>query len=420
MTTKIPLTAVVALAVGIAPPAFAREKTSLGYVLPKTIVNVQVAQTIVGCPEKPDHLPEIETSWVITPAATADPEMRLEIDTSAGFLAKRSTAFVLRPDGTPESFNASASGQGAAVITSLAKLATTLATVVAPAMGSAPDGSPARSVPLACKPAVSHAIAAYSKLGEEILTIEDRILLGTATAAERQLVERKRKKRSAIREALTLTGGGTIDPPRWDGGAEKALELRHYIEPLDYAAWFANFDSADFPDEAVAGRNGFRVDIDPMPGVAQLRSGKPATDRTIRDLVRALHYRQPLPGKIIGAPCISARLDDGSCTPHKRGDTVSEPTIAVFGQWGGVRSLPVGTGGLFGSREAKAKFDAFGAPIELSYGSDSGASGIASSLDAASGATVDLRDAKLAEIERAIKLEEARQRLAELRAPAEE
>jgi hypothetical protein len=418
MKALLPRTTGIALvlAAAAAVPASAAEKTSLGYVLPKTLINVEVAQTLAACPEKADELPEIETAWTIIPAATADPTMRFEVDTSSGFLAKRSTALVLRADGTPEVFNASASGQGAAVVTSLVKLATTLAPLAMAA--PLPNGAPAASTTLSCKPAVLKAITAYGKLGEEIGTLEDRILLGTATAAERQLVERKRKKRAAIREALTLSGGGAIDPPAWDGAGAGAPATQNYIEPLAYDQWFSNLASADFPEDAVPGVNGFRVDVEPAPDAKALRSGaaapKPGT------MARALFYRQPLPGTVVAAPCATARAKDGSCTAAKRGDAVSEPVAAVFGQWAGVRSLPVGSGGLFGSREAKAKFDPFGTPVELSYGSDSGSAGIASSLDAASGAVTDIRDAKLAEIERAIKLEEARQKLAELRAPSDE
>ncbi|MGQ3139714.1 MAG: hypothetical protein ACT6Q5_14265 [Sphingopyxis solisilvae] len=402
-----------------APPA-AAAKTSLGYVLPKTIVNVQVLQTLTGCPEKPGDPLEIETSWAIVPVAVADPDMRFEIDTSAGFLAKRSTALVLRPDGTPESFNVSASGQGAAVVASLAELAKTLVLSTPPAPSPAPAGVPAPSAQLACKPEILKTLAVSGKLGEDIGAIEDRVLLGTATAAERQLLERKRKKRAALREALTLASGGAIEPPEWDGVNESALKLRRYIKPLGYGAWFSNLDTAVLADGAIPGLSGFRVAIDPSDGAASLRSGAAATPKEERTPVRAIYYRQPLRGTIVGAPCVGTPPGDGSCEVAERGAAVSEPVVAGFGQWAGVRSLPVGTGGLFGSREAKAKFDPFGTPIEISYGSDSGAAGVATSLDAARGAVTDVRDAKLAELERAIKLEEARQKLAELRATADE
>lgn len=67
---------------------------------------------------------------------------------------------------------------------------------------------------------------------------------------------------------------------------------------------------------------------------------------------------------------------------------------AGFLQLSGLFRLPIGRGGLFGSRTVAAEFDASGAPTSLKYGSDPGAADVASAIDAAREGGTTLRDAR--------------------------
>jgi hypothetical protein len=114
-------------------------------------------------------------------------------------------------------------------------------------------------------------------------------------------------------------------------------------------------------------------------------------------------------------------ITDLVCNPTREcSETLKLDAPLAIGQWGKVSSLPVGDAGLFGSREANASFDPFGAPLKLSYGSDSGAASIGSTIEAAGGTVTAIADSESAALERKIKREELRQKLSELRAAADE
>ena len=87
-------------------------------------------------------------------------------------------------------------------------------------------------------------------------------------------------------------------------------------------------------------------------------------------------------------------------------------------QLSGLYSIRTGRGGLFGTRAATAKFDANGVPSALEYGSTSASADLAGLVDTAGEGIGTLRDAELNKLKRQIELEEARQKLDELRAAA--
>ena len=114
-----------------------------------------------------------------------------------------------------------------------------------------------------------------------------------------------------------------------------------------------------------------------------------------KDLV----YRVPVPGKL-------------TLTVGDR----SESFAIAVPQWAGPSYLKLGNGGMFGSREASAKFDAMGMPSELSYGSGGAATDIAGLLDTGREGVTALGSAELAGLQKDIAIEKARQELDALRA----
>ena len=78
--------------------------------------------------------------------------------------------------------------------------------------------------------------------------------------------------------------------------------------------------------------------------------------------------------------------------------------------------MPVGSAGTFGSRQASASFDQFGTPMKLSYGSNNGAAGIGSTIEAAGDTANAIADSETVAMERRVKKQELRNKLRDLQA----
>lgn len=416
-----------ALAFPTAAVAEAPKKPQFGYFLTKTKLVMQVRQTLVACPDAADDapLPEIETEWDIEAKPVADTSAFVTVDASHGFLAKRSTALKLRPDGTLVAFDSETSGQGAAVLNAVLKVGSS---IFLPGVGIPAAAGLTESVAWAfkvkkpvspppnfveCKPDVLKTFESISAWGKQISALEDKVLAGLATAAEIQLLERRKKQRGNARDALVLTSEPIVvelDP------TTGAVDTTKDVEKLAHDEWFqhANAFLNAFDQTKVVGYRGFQISVkspeSPFPGDGTELS---ATRKPSPRLV----YRRPVFALVSATPCDTA-VDEKCATssaPEYAKATISDK-IAVP-QFSGLYSLSTGRGGLFGTRQASAEFDAYGAPIEISYGSDSGAGDIASSITAAGDASETLRDSELTALERQIKLEEARQKLRDLRTP---
>lgn len=385
-----------------------KPRPQMTYFLPKTVISAEVSQTLTSCPASATEAPEIETAWTILPRPVPDPTKKILIDASSGPLSKRTTALVLRPDGTLDSFNAESTGEAGPAIVSALKLGASIASVASPAFApNFVDGPPLPPPNWACKSAVARLVDAVDALGAQIAGIDDKVLLGTATKAETQLAERLRKKRAATRQALTLTSKLKEDMDPTAPGAQKL------IDPTAQADWF----NPGFVTTELVGSHGFAIEVsarDPamIPAVEHGDNTNPDVEKAKPRLV----YRRPVLATIKAGPCTD---NSSKCTFSQAAADASaaDEAQAPIAQWSGLYSLSVRRAALFGHFEVKAKFDPFGAPLELSYGSASGAADIASALDGGT-ATIDTaRGAELASLERAIKIEEARQKLRDLKSP---
>lgn len=417
VTSALCTAAFTALALGAGQPALAKAKPKpepeITYYLPRTTVSVTVTMTLQSCPAALGEQPKIDTQWTVTATGEADPKQEVRVDVSSGFLAKRSNAFEFYPNGTLAQFNGSSEGQGGAFIGSVLKAAGAVAPLFGVAGGSLGILSYPESglkplkpdlIHLYCSQDVLDKLDLLGKTKAEIRGLEDKVLQGTATSAELDLLERRRAKRAALIDALTLEATAEFDKQdearKWNGKV---------VLPEMLEEWFTdtpeNAASIAFDRTKVAGIKGFDVEIEPASDArADKQPGAVAADGSKAQ--RSLLYRPPVLAKVsvinlnCAGPKCSKRLDLDGPLP--------------IGQWGTLRELPVGSAGLFGSREAAASFDQFGTPMKLSYGSDSGGASIGSTIEAAGGAASAIADSETVALERQVKKQELRNKLRDL------
>ncbi|MDP4605314.1 MAG: hypothetical protein NWS68_04065, partial [Erythrobacter sp.] len=171
----------------------------------------------------------------------------------------------------------------------------------------------------------------------------------------------------------------------------------------NYTPLFGNVDHSGFP--AV---NGIRVKLCRTTGFSAENLAAAAIQTALEDKQEDLIYRVPVPGQLTV-----------SINGWSGGEAQSKSFAINVPQWAGLSRLRLGKGGLFGSREAAAKFDAMGMPSELSYGSGGGADDIAGLIDTGREGVKALGNAELTRLQAEIALEEARQKLEALRASSD-
>ena len=414
VTSALCSAAFAALALGTAQPAAAKARPEISYYLPRTAVSVTVTMTLLSCPAAPGEQPKIDTQWTVTATGQADPKQLVRVDVSSGFLAKRSNAFEFYPNGTLAQFNGSSEGQGGAFIGSVLKAVG----AVAPLLNAGRGGTWGNTIP----PAIDSANRLYcgqdaldtldllGKTKAEIRALEDKVLQGSATSADLDLLERRRAKRAAIVEALTIEETAQFKP---DSRGEIQGEVANWIGFVSGAGlledWFTNNPSQGgsivFDRAKVTGLGGFGVTINPadlalartLPQSAVVDQSKPQ---------RSLLYRLPVMAKVV--------VTDLNCAGPKCIKELELDAPLPIGQWGVVRELPVGNAGIFGSRQASASFDQFGTPMKLSFGSDSGATSIGTTIEAAAGTANAFADAETTSLERQVKKQELQNKLREL------
>lgn len=409
--------ALILLAGAFAGPAAAQatKPKEFVYFLPKTQISVDVSQRLMTCPQGAGA-PDIATTIEVTSEAVADPAAKVVLDARSGTFAKRSVKLGLNLDGTLQSFNSESEGQGGKVLTAIANAAFKLAPMV---LGAAPGPAPARPAPpqpgLACTDTAKGMLKALADVGADIAALEARIVGGSATAGEAALLEQRRNQRARIIQGLTLaTDSGPIEPT----GAAGKNPPPIWIAAVAFARWFSPTGGLTLEQALekaqVAGRGGFLVTVAPDNAMYEaLQTSLILPTAAVPDLI----YRRPVPATVKVEPCtggvgVQCTIDKG---PNAAGAT---GTAAVrLPQLSGLFTIPVGRGGMFGTRQATAKFDAAGAPTVLEYGWGGASADVAGLIDTAAAGVVTLRDAELAELNRQIELEEARQKLAELRNP---
>lgn len=414
VATTLASVALAALALGAAQPALAKAKPEIAYYLPRTAVSVTVSMTLLSCPVEAGEQPKIDTQWTVTATGEADPKQLVRVDVSSGFLAKRSNAFEFYPNGTLAQFNGSSEGQGGAFIGSVLKAAGAVAPLFSPGRNPTWASTSAPMIEysdrLYCSQDVMSTLDLLGKTKAEIRGLEDKVLQGTATSTEIELLERRRAKRAALVEALTIEESAQFKP---DSQGEIQGEVANWIGivggPDLLEDWFTNDPNKGgkiaFDRTKVAGLKGFGVTINPADfALARTLPEGAVVDRTKPQ--RSLLYRLPVMAKVVAT--------DLNCTGPKCAKKLDLDANLPIGQWGRVRELPLGSAGIFGSRQASASFDEFGTPMKLSYGSDSAAASIGSTIETAAGTANAVADSETTSLERQVKKQELRNKLRDL------
>lgn len=393
---------------GRVPPSKA-DRYALGYFLPKTKAAASFSQRLVRCPTTDDARILVETHAQILAKTVPDYARLYRIDASAGFLAKRSTELLLNPDGTMKSVNATVEGQGAAVIVSTVKLAAFAASLV---IGGpkAPGfrGEPPKELATRCRPQIAALLTERDGLAENISKLEARLASSGLTADETAELASSRDRLSAIDDALTLSSKPVAIDPTADGSAS--------ADPLDYGEWFDRINPLDL--SKLPGDDGvlvsWKINSTAQAALTNAAYVQPGDVSGLSSAPQAIiYYRRPVPVVMSMVPCTLNGNKKHDKTPVKReagrvadksqtcivdqtpeAAALTTDSSAGFLQLSGLFRLPIGRGGLFGSRTVAAEFDASGAPTSLKYGSDPGAADVASAIDAAREGGTTLRDAR--------------------------
>lgn len=378
---------------------------ALGYFLPKGRAAAGFSQRLVRCPtvDQPEIL--VEARAQIVGKSVPDYARLYRIDTRAGPLVKRQTDLLLYPNGTIKGVNATVEGQGAAVIQSVVKLAG-FAISVASGGGimSAAERSDTRSQQLQtrCRAAIAELIRKRNAQAETIAGIEAQLAAdGTLTESEADELSYQRERLAVLDDALTLSS----DPAIVDPSGSTPVRL----PGLDYSQWFEATNRKDIA--RLPGDDGvlveWTVNAAAQSALTAAAYVKPADVAALStEPAAVLYYRRPVPVAITVTPCTrsDAKKSRDTLAPETEQQCAvdSSPVAAAlatdatvgFPQLSGLFRLPIGRGGLFGSRSVAAEFDEAGAPVALKYGSDPGAADIAATLDAVREAGGTLRDAR--------------------------
>lgn len=391
--------------------ATAQAKPTLSYFLPRTDLHVTTSQRLVRCPAE-KRSAEVETTITVTAERAADLGARVVLDARSGVFAKRTVKLELNPDQTLSAFNSTAEGQGGPILKSIGKLAFKLGAGAfgGPATAGVDEGAQ----PVTCTDDVIQAFNQLGTLQTQIADLEKLIAEGKGNPAATALLSDWRARRSQIREGLTLTTRTTV----------RDASGPHQLTAPDYTRWFAGGGAVRLvrgSTPAVPGALGFQIRVTPDAG-SIIRSagsvsrsyGSPTSP--VKDLV----YRLPVGASIAVTPCASAWNDGTGCEPlttHAGEDASFAGRVALM-HLSPDHFLSVGKGGLFGTRQAAAKFDPQGAPTMLEYGSSPGTADAAGVVDTLGEGLDTLRDAETEALKRAIAKEEARKKLNELREAA--
>ncbi|MCJ2188034.1 hypothetical protein MTR66_14560 [Novosphingobium sp. 2638] len=408
----------------------AAKPISTFYYLPKVTASATVQQRIVTCSSDPQGI-EVVTTWVLKASANPDYADPVELDASAGLFVDRTLDMKLSPEGMLKELNAKSANRTGEFITSVVKLAGTLAPMVA-GLPPIPAPMPTLSasfvnenkkypnpVPIKtslCNDTTLKRLEQQRNLIEDITKLEDDITAGRAGAATIDQLARRRKALEAVHALLTLSASS--DGLEKQFGSLTPCASKEHCKPsgsvnlriASYDAWFTEAGSR--PASIIGADKGFLVKWAASSDAASALASAPGvynppTDKEKSRQGRELIYLRPVPATLVVGP----RLDAGDdFDPSPRARSASGSLNFVVPQLSPRFALPLGAGGIFGSRSVKGVFDGFGTPNELSYGSESGATAMASAADSFGNTVMGVHDAELTELKHLNDLHDAQEK----------
>ena len=415
--TKIVLTSAAAMF------AFEVQAQTMGYFLPKVIVGGLVTQRIEHCPSGlgDDIYPLIITTTAVK--STYVPDDYVEISAKSGFLAQRSVEINLRSDGTLKSINASSEGQGAEVLGAVVKVAAGIAgfsggglPVAASLLKSTGQKSiepawmlaPPKPKPhLECESHIAKKVSELHKLRRDVDNIASDIA-NDRPISERalEIAEGQQARIADLEDELTQIIKVKAFAPATTRNDQALNESKIYSERLAaflYSKWFSNPEANLLKQAKILGRDGFEFSI--------------SVNKTIFNRMRSLGVEElpPTSKNIVYLRAIPATAslevaDDESASAQ----AVAAEAKFDIPQFSRYFTLPAGSGGIFGTREAKVELSDSGTPTLLSYGAKGAGADIGTLTDTSLKAAEDIRDAKTEALKRAAERLQAQQDLLDL------
>lgn len=400
------------------------------YFLPTGSVAASVTQRIDFCPTKVGEKPRIITVIKIGSEIGPDTTTKLIVDARSGFLSKRSTKLAVGPDGLLQSYDASSEGQGGPVLGAVLTTAATVASWgVAPAIaGAVPVAAaaaagvskaraPAPQPALVCTHEISAALDRLGDVRRAIDGEEAKLVAGGVPTATTRYLTVLRDEEVELLAALTVTlkapigGAKKFDPQRRHfidtGGRPVGTELHYLLDAAPTARWFVDRSGRTPTGAAVSnafgalpGAHGFIVSLTPDPGLLNAFAGD-GSDLDRPADTRAVYYRRAVRASVEVSPC-AAEPTHGTCDADESATrTLSRSDDVWLPQLSGLYSVSIGSGGLFGTREAVLKLDANGSPTNWEYGAGAGGSDIAAAIGSGATAATTWRDRQLTATKRA-------------------
>lgn len=338
-------------------------------------------------------------------------------------MAQRSVEINLRSDGTLKSINASSEGQGAEVLGAVVKVAAGIAGFGG---GGLPIGALAekflvgkernfdfiQKLPklepyLQCQADIAKKVSELQKLRNEVAKLASDI------ANDRQLEDRAleiaegQKTRIAdLEDELTQIIKVKAFSPATTRNDKALNESKIHSERLAaflYSNWFSNPEANLLKQAKILGRDGFEFSI--------------SVNKTIFNRMRSLGVEKlpPTSKNIVYLRAIPATAslevaDDESASAQ----AVAAEAKFDIPQFSRYFTLPAGSGGIFGTREAKVELSDSGTPTLLSYGAKGAGADIGTLTDTSLKAAEDIRDAKTEALKRAAERLQAQQDLLDL------
>jgi hypothetical protein len=395
--------AMLAMGADLVAPANAAEERGyeFGYFLPRTSFGAVAAERLIKCPELGDATARqavIATTVLISSATKPDPGGYVRLDTRSGFLAKRTTEIKLNRDGTLSAFNGSTEGQGDAVIGAVIKVATGVAGIIpgagmlaAPLTAAAPEAAAPR-LSFSCTLQTRQKVEERDRLAEQVAALEELVASGEGRASVVALLEIRRAAFAQADDDLTVTSKQVLTP------LQSAQSGSVLIERFEANHWFQGNVPTSITQRI--GSNGFELSwaADNQIAAALKRSswqtGIPAEPQA------HLLYRRPIP---VAVKVVSCQIGRVGCAPDES-HAIADAKLIYVAQFSPIFTVRLGRGGIFGSREAEADFDASGAPTRLKYGSAAGGAAIASVINAAGDGYASMNGAAAAARDRQLQL----------------
>jgi len=389
-----------------AKKAAAKPQAPLTYFLPKTSLSATVSHRLASCPDG-DAVPkdadaEVATIWELKAATSPDYSNAVKIDAAPGFLVKRNIEMTMTADGVLTGFNSVNEGQGGAVVKSLIGLAKAAVPLF---LLSESD-----TKPNPCSASARRLLISLAATQSSIAAAQDQVARGTASAVQIAVLEELKQRKAALLDQLTVEVGEAKFEPQ--PPADASVPSGHKLIPASpasaYKDWFTTSpENVEFPGS----KYGFLVEWAAVKDAYEAL-GKDGAEWTKGSAQRKLVFRRPVQSAMAAAPCANTAAND-TCITDKtpEGKAASGSFKAAVPQLGAYVAIPTDGGGIFGARTVKATFDATGAPLTLSYGSDPGAAGVAGVIDSGAELVTAVDGAELSKLKRELDLMDARQKI---------